>query len=145
MEKPMEENNLVIPVETLVAFMERALQAFDIPPEDAKIIADVLITSDLWGVRSHGIAHLAMYYKRIKKRLALPQTQWRIEKETQTTAVIDGGNGMGMVVGYHAMNMAIQKAQEYGLPYHVNENFAVAVWQHIKMLKMLGVARIIPS
>ena len=31
------------------------------------------------------------------------------------------------------------KAKEYGLPYHVNRSFATALWQHIKMLKLLGV------
>jgi len=35
--------------------------------------------------------------------------------ETPTTAVIDGGNGMGMVVGYNAMKMAIEKARSQGL------------------------------
>jgi LDH2 family malate/lactate/ureidoglycolate dehydrogenase len=86
-----------------------------VPPEDANIIADVIITSDLWGVRSHGVAHLKMYHERIKKGLQLPATRWRIIKDAQATAVIDGGNGMGMMVGYQAMKLAIQKARMYGL------------------------------
>jgi LDH2 family malate/lactate/ureidoglycolate dehydrogenase len=51
----------------------------------------------------------------MKKGLQLPTTQWSVIKDAQATAVIDGGNGMGMVVGYHAMNLAIQKATTYGL------------------------------
>jgi LDH2 family malate/lactate/ureidoglycolate dehydrogenase len=86
-----------------------------IPLDEAKIIADVLITSDLWGVRSHGVAHLKMYYERMKKALQLPTTRITVVKDTPTTAVLDGGNGMGMVVGYNAMNMAIQKARQFGL------------------------------
>jgi LDH2 family malate/lactate/ureidoglycolate dehydrogenase len=86
-----------------------------IPLDEAKIIADVLITSDLWGVRSHGVAHLKMYYERMKKGLQLPTTRITVVKDTPTTAVLDGGNGMGMVVGYNAMNMAIQKARQFGL------------------------------
>ncbi len=55
-----------------------------------------------------------MYYERMKSGLQLPVTRWTIVHETPTTAVIDGGNGMGMVVGYNAMKIAIEKAREYG-------------------------------
>ena len=111
----MEEQSVYVPVKTLVGFMEEALIAMGISDQDAKIIADVVITSDLWGIRSHGIAHLKMYHERIKSGLQLPVTRWTVVKETSTTAVVDGGNGMGMVVGYHAMRLAIQKAREFGL------------------------------
>lgn len=111
----MSEQSVKVPVNTLVAFMMDALTAMGISNEDAGIIADVIITSDLWGVRSHGIAHLKMYHERIKNGLQLPTTRWRVVKDAQATAVIDGGNGMGMVVGYHAMKLAIQKARTYGV------------------------------
>jgi L-2-hydroxycarboxylate dehydrogenase (NAD+) len=111
----MSEQTLRVPVKNLVDFMIIALQKMGIPSDDARIIADVLITSDLWGVRSHGIAHLKMYHERIKAGLQLPITNWKVVKETPTTAVVDGGNGMGMVVGTHAMQLAIQKAKEFGL------------------------------
>ena len=111
----MSEQSIHVPVQNLVDFMVDALVAMDIPLEDAQIIADVLITSDLWGVRSHGVAHLKMYHERMKKGLQLPITRWTVVRDTPTTAVVDGGNGMGMVVGYHAMNLAIQKARKFGL------------------------------
>lgn len=111
----MSEQSVRVAVPTLVAFMEDACVAMGIPQDDAKIIADVLITSDLWGVRSHGVAHLKMYHERMKAGLQLPITNMTIVKETPTTAVMDGGNGMGMVVGYHAMRLAIKKARQNGL------------------------------
>jgi LDH2 family malate/lactate/ureidoglycolate dehydrogenase len=111
----MSEQSVHVPVNKLVDFMVDVCVAMGIPQQDAKIIADVLITSDLWGVRSHGIAHLKMYHERIKVGLQLPLTNWQVVKDTPTTAVVDGGNGMGMVVGYHAMKLAIEKARQYGL------------------------------
>jgi L-2-hydroxycarboxylate dehydrogenase (NAD+) len=111
----MSDENIRVPIKDLVDFMIVALQKMGVPPEDARIIADVLITSDLWGVRSHGVAHLKMYHERIKTGLQLPVTKWKVVKETPTTAVIDGGNGMGMVVGTHAMQLAIEKAKKLGL------------------------------
>ena len=111
----MSEQNIYVPVDKLVRFMVVALAAMGVPTEDAHIIADVLITADLWGVRSHGVAHLKMYHERMKKGLQLPVTKWSIVKDTPTTSVIDGGNGMGMVVGYQSMKLAIQKARQNGL------------------------------
>jgi len=111
----MSKQSVNVPVNLLVDFIVEALIAMGTSSEDAEIIADVIITSDLWGVPSHGIAHLKMYHERIKKGLQLPTTRWRLIKDSQATAVIDGANGMGMVVGYHAMKLAIQKAREYGL------------------------------
>jgi LDH2 family malate/lactate/ureidoglycolate dehydrogenase len=46
--------------------------------------------------------------------LQQPVTNWKIVTESLTTAVVDGANGMGMVVGYHAMKLAIGKARKYG-------------------------------
>jgi L-2-hydroxycarboxylate dehydrogenase (NAD+) len=111
----MSEQSVRVPVQQLVDFMEEALKAIGIPADDAKIIADVMITSDLWGIASHGIAHLKMYYERIKVGLQLPLSRWNVVKDTPTTAVVDGGNGMGMVVGYNAMKLAIEKARQHGL------------------------------
>ena len=111
----MSEQSVKVPVDTLVDFIVNALLAMGTSHEDAKIVANVIVTSDLWGVRSHGIAHLKMYHERIKKGLQLPTTRWSPVKDAHATAVIDGGNGMGMVVGHHAMNLAIQKARNYGL------------------------------
>ena len=111
----MSEQNIHVPVKQLVAFMIAALLKMGVPQQDAGIIADVLITSDLWGVQSHGVAHLKMYHERMKRGLQLPATRWTVVKDTPTTAVVDGGNGMGMVVGYHAMQLAIQKARQFGL------------------------------
>ena len=111
----MAEENIKVPVETLVDFTIEALTAMGTSLEDARIIADVIITSDLWGVRSHGIAHLKMYHERIKNGLQHSTTNLLLVKDAQATAVIDGGNGMGMVVGYQAMKLAIEKARQYGL------------------------------
>jgi LDH2 family malate/lactate/ureidoglycolate dehydrogenase len=111
----MSEQSVKVPVDTLVDFMLDALTTMGTTTEDARIIADVIITSDLWGIRSHGIAHLKMYHERIKNGLQLPATKWEVVKDAQATAVIDGGNGMGMVVGYNAMKLAIEKARQYGL------------------------------
>lgn len=40
---------------------------------------------------------------------------------------------------YRKLSKIISKtAQDFGLPYHVNKNFILAVWRHLKMLRKLG-------
>lgn len=111
----MSDQNIRVPVPALEDFIQYALRGMGVPEGDAAIIADVLITSDLWGIASHGIAHLRMYHERMKAGLQRPVTEWTVVRETPTTAMVDGGNGMGMVVGHQAMRLAIEKARQYGL------------------------------
>jgi L-2-hydroxycarboxylate dehydrogenase (NAD+) len=111
----MADPYVYVPAYRLMGFAIDALAAMGVPRADAKIVADVLLAADLFGVRSHGLAHLKMYHGRIKAGLQQPVTNWKLERETLTTAVMDGGNGMGMVAAYHAMRIAIDKARQNGL------------------------------
>lgn len=104
-----------IPVDTLHSFMIDIFAALAVPGEEARIAAEILITSDLWGIESHGVGRLKMYYDRIKRGVQLPVTKLEVVRDTATTAVIDGHLGMGQVIAYRAMEMAIGKARRYGL------------------------------
>ena len=87
-----------------------------IPEKDAKIVSDVLIQADKLGFDSHGVNRLkTIYLDRIKAGIVHPVTNFKIVKEGPTTAVIDGQNGMGHVISYNAMRMAIDKAKKYGM------------------------------
>src|SRR5664279_1854909 len=87
-----------------------------IPEKDAKIVSDVLIQADKLGFDSHGVNRLkTIYLDRIKAGIVHPVTNFKIVKEGPTTAVIDGQNGMGHVISFNAMRMAIDKAKKYGM------------------------------
>jgi len=117
------ENTTYIPFDILEAFMADALKGVGVPEEDAKICAETLITSDKRGIDSHGIGRLKpIYYDRIKKGIQHPVTEFEIIKETFTTAVIDGHDGMGHVIAKKAMQMAIDKAKVYGMGMTVVRN-----------------------
>jgi len=111
----MVEQEILVPVETLERFMVDVFVGLGVPPEDAAICVDVLIASDLRGIESHGVGRLKMYYDRIRAGIQQPVTHFQVVKETPTTAVVDGGHGMGHVIAYRAMKMAIEKARVYGL------------------------------
>ena len=99
----------------LKQFMEKSFQKIGVPKRDAQICAEILITSDLRGIESHGIGRLRMYIDRIQKGLIEITNTSKIIKESPTTAVVDGNHGIGMVIGHQCMNLAIQKAKEFGL------------------------------
>jgi len=102
--------------DTLEEFMKQVLVHSQIPEKDAVIISDVLIESDKRGIDSHGIGRLKpIYIDRLDAGIVNPETKIDILKETVTTAVLDGNNGMGHVVSRKAMEMAIEKAKEYGM------------------------------
>ena len=97
-------------------FMTEAFVKMGVPRPDAEICADVLMESDRRGIESHGCNRFKpIYIDRLNAGIQKPVTDFEIIKETPTTAVVDGHDGMGMVVGYKAMGMAIEKAKKYGM------------------------------
>ena len=106
----------IVDWKTITDFVIDAFVGYGIPREDAEICADVLLESDKRGIESHGVNRFKpVYLDRIKDGIQNPVTNFEIIKETPTTAVVDGHDGMGQVIGYKAMSMAIEKAKEYGM------------------------------
>jgi LDH2 family malate/lactate/ureidoglycolate dehydrogenase len=102
--------------EEMREFMRLAFIAAGVPAEDAAICADVLIESDKRGIDSHGVGRLKpIYLDRIKEGIQFTNTSFEIVRETPSTAVIDGHDGMGHVIGVKAMRLTIEKAKKCGL------------------------------
>lgn len=111
----LAEHYRMIPADVLQHFMHDVFVKLGVPEEDANICAEILIASDLRGIESHGIQRMRMYFDRIRQGMQLPKTELEIVRESPTTAVIDGHHGMGQVIGYRSMQMAIEKARTYGM------------------------------
>lgn len=107
---------IVVDWQTLTNFVTDAFKGVGIPAEDAKICTDILLESDRRGIESHGVNRFKpIYIDRINIGIQNPVTNFEIIRETPTTAVVDGHDGMGQVIGYKAMKMAIEKAKRYGM------------------------------
>jgi LDH2 family malate/lactate/ureidoglycolate dehydrogenase len=112
-----------MPIPVLEQFMVDVLMASGVPDADAKVCSRVLIAADKRGMDTHGIQRLKLIYiDRIRDKILLPVTRFEVVRETPTTAVVDGHNGMGMVVAERCMAMAIEKAKKYGLGMVVARN-----------------------
>ena len=111
----MTEERQRVDAEKLTRFSAEALEKLGVPKEDAEITARILVACDLRGVESHGVAHLRMFYgNRIRRGLINVTPKPQVFSRAPSTAVMDGDNGLGFVVGYHAMNEAIRRAAETG-------------------------------
>jgi LDH2 family malate/lactate/ureidoglycolate dehydrogenase len=82
--------------------------------EHAELAAKVLLLSDLRGIDSHGVARLTGYVRLWEKKRINATPDIKIVHQTATTATVDGDAGLGLVVAPFAMELAIEKAHQYG-------------------------------
>lgn len=112
----MDQEIVYASFEEMHEFMRQGFIAAGVPAADASICADVLIESDKRGIDSHGIGRFKpIYIDRIEAGIQNPVTQFEVVRETMTTAVVDGHDGMGHVIGVRSMQMAIDKAKKCGM------------------------------
>jgi LDH2 family malate/lactate/ureidoglycolate dehydrogenase len=87
-----------------------------VPADDAAEGADVLVMTDLRGVDTHGVSNmLRSYVQSYQKGDYNPRPNWRIVRESPSTATIDADGGLGIILGPKAMRIAINKARTVGV------------------------------
>ncbi|HSB79298.1 MAG TPA: Ldh family oxidoreductase [Candidatus Methylomirabilis sp.] len=99
----------------LSAFCVAVLEKAGVPRENAEIVAHSLLAANVRGVDTHGITRLPIYVERLQAGLTKGRAQGVVISETPTTAVYDGQDGLGQVVGTKAMRLAIAKAESAGV------------------------------
>jgi LDH2 family malate/lactate/ureidoglycolate dehydrogenase len=136
------EKNIAYPY--LFDFTEQVFLKIGCSPEHAKLATETLISADLRGIDSHGVARLSGYIRlwEAKRINAIPDI--KVIHETPSTAVVDGDSGLGLVVGNYAMDVAIKKAEAVGTGWVsvCNSNhFGIAAHHAMKALEkdMIGI------
>ena len=109
------KNSINYSYESLKKFCTDAFLKFGFNKDECDIIVDVLLTSDLYGIESHGMQRLVRYHKGIEKGLIKVDAKPEVVFETPVSAVIEGNDGMGQLLGHKAMTMAIEKAKQTGM------------------------------
>ena len=128
----------VFPIEHLREFSTRVFQHFGVPDEDAALAADVLAVSDLRGIDSHGVGRLHTYFDMLELGRINPTPDIKIVRESPSTATVDGDNGLGLVVGPRANEIAMDKAEQVGTGWVsvANTNhYGIAGWYVLEALK----------
>jgi L-2-hydroxycarboxylate dehydrogenase (NAD+) len=126
------------PIEKLSEFSARVFQYFGVPEADAGQAARVLATSDLRGIDSHGVARLHTYFDMLTLGRINPRPRIRIVRELPSVATVDGDNGLGLVVGPRANEIAMEKAEAVGsgwVSVRNSNHFGIAGYYPLKALE----------
>lgn len=131
--------------EQLLSFSTGIFLAIGCPPDDAELAAESLLSADLRGVDSHGVARLSGYVRLWEVNRVKADPQINVVHETPSTAVVDGDAGLGLVVAPFAMQIAIEKAKQVGTGWVSvkNSNHFGIAGQHAMMAleeDMIGIA-----
>ncbi len=98
-------------VEALAALFEAA----GLPEADARLCGDWLVDAEASGVSSHGVARVSMYLDALRRGKIAARPSIAIERPRSGVVLVDGGNGMGPVVGAAAIDQAMKAAAETGI------------------------------
>lgn len=109
-------------VDKLRDFCRRVFEKMGVAPQDALATADNLVTADLRGIHSHGVARLKRYVDGLKNGVMIARPDEKIVRETPVSVVIDAGAGLGQPVSKRAMQKAIEKAKKSGVGFAAVRN-----------------------
>lgn len=101
--------------ETLAAQLDTILRAWGMSPEHAAITVDKILYADLHGIDSHGSSMLVHYHRGVADGSLSMTPAIEVVRESATTALIDGGGGLGHVPADMAVRLAIEKCRAAGV------------------------------
>lgn len=103
---------IVLPAQGLRELGARIYAALGSPEEKAMFVAETLVEANLTGHDSHGVHYFVHYSRRIREGFIKPEAEPRVEKETASSAMIDGRWGFGQVTAMRTMEVAVEKARD---------------------------------
>ena len=96
--------------------VENLFQACGMPEKDAVQATDVLIYADVRGVDTHGVSNMMRaYVTRFKDGIVNPTPKWQITRDLGAALAVDCDGGLGLAVGPPVMDLAIERAGQYGV------------------------------
>jgi len=103
---------LVFSAERLLAVTQSILAALGAPADEAKLVAEILVESNLAGHDSHGVIRIPQYAKYVQEGQIKPGAPFEIVKETAAMAVVNGHMNLGHVILSRATDLALAKAKQ---------------------------------
>lgn len=133
------------PYKNLLRFAHDVFLKMGCPEKDAGLAAEVLLHADLRGIDSHGLARLGGYARLWEAKRVNSNPSVILVHESPSTGVVDGDQGLGLVVGPKAMEVAIAKAKNCGTGWVAVRNsnhFGIAGHHAMMALEhdMIGIA-----
>jgi ureidoglycolate dehydrogenase (NAD+) len=105
----------IVPAAGLQALEEDIFRKLGFTEEGSRLAAKSLVEADLRGVSSHGALRIPTYAARVQHGVVTTDGPLELIADHGATAVIDGRHTLGQIPGTRAMELAIAKAEEYGV------------------------------
>ncbi|CAG5115409.1 unnamed protein product [Candidula unifasciata] len=139
------EDQVIVPVEKLRDFVFRCMQKAGAKADQAEVMAELLVAADHRGHYSHGLNRIDYYLTEISNGWNSVDKEPEILKETVATALVNGNNCLGPVVGKFCIDLAIQKAKSAGIGWvsaKGSNHFGIAGWYSIRAMNegLIGMA-----
>ena len=110
------EDQVRVPHDSLHRTVAAIFEKVGVMPNDAAVGADVLVSTDLRGVETHGVSNmLRKYVQQYNEGSLNARPDWRVVREAPGIATIDADKGLAVILGPMAMGMAIAKAKKVGV------------------------------
>lgn len=116
----------------LVDLCAAAFVGAGVPPDSARVAAEVIVEAEARGIESHGVRMVPSYVSRLRHGGFNPQADPQVVRQGPAVALMDGQNGLGPLVAARAMAVAIEKAKQMGIgacaAFHSNHYGAAACY-----------------
>lgn len=122
MVKDVDSDAIRIDHETLEAFVRRVLTNGGVDSDPAETVANALVTANLRGIDSHGVARLDAYMRNFTSGGFNPSPDVTTERVKDAVVLVDGDDGPGQYAGMKAMTEAIEVAAEAGVGFASVQN-----------------------
>jgi LDH2 family malate/lactate/ureidoglycolate dehydrogenase len=106
---------ITVAPQELVSLGTRILDSVGVPSSDARLLADSLVTAELWRHSSHGMLRLPWYMARLRSGAMKPVTRPTTVTDTGPLVVLDGHHGIGQVLTARAVDLGVERARSHGI------------------------------
>lgn len=110
-----DDGSQIVPADRLAGHCARILEGLGVPADQAAVVAGSLVEADLRGVESHGVHLVALYADRLRSGHLRARTEVTVLRDAGSSALLDGGQGLGQISGIAAVDLAVTKAQTFGV------------------------------
>lgn len=115
MSQPILPGSAFVPHQAVADWAARCLETLDMSAADARVLADSLVQTSLWGIDSHGIARLPHYLERLTRGSIKARPAVTVKETGPVTAQLHADQGHGIVIGHRAAALAADLARRSGV------------------------------
>ena len=93
----------------------RAFQGLGLTETDAADVVKILVLADLFGLSTHGLSRIESYGERLLVQGIRARPNITVQAPAPALRLVDGDNGVGPLVGMHALRAAMDAARQCGI------------------------------